>query len=62
VDKGEGLLLTISVVLRRAWLSCSVWHSAQSNHFRPRNTIQYGIAGEFEDSPYSMAIGWKLVR
>jgi len=32
---------TISVFWRRGWLSCSAWHSAQSNHFRPGFRLDY---------------------
>lgn len=41
----------------RGWLSCSAWHSAQSNHFRPKNVARKDVLAKLDNEiSYSMEI------
>lgn len=54
----------ISVARRSGWFSCSAWHSAQSNHFRPAShqKISKVLPFPVSYSAHSKVIGLKLGR
>lgn len=47
---------TISVFWRSGWLSCSAWHSAQSNHFLPGILSEYSLWVQENRETYSKVI------